>query len=117
MRCAPLHPGCITGIEPHLPILMSLLINALNDPKVRHTLDHRRKPNVYANMLYLYVAASRQVHCLLDNRPLLELDDQERRHTRAQATILCSRHGRSKPRCLSHYQGQLIDNGLASISC
>ncbi|KPV78588.1 uncharacterized protein RHOBADRAFT_10799 [Rhodotorula graminis WP1] len=25
--------GCITGIEPHLPILMNFLINSLNDPK------------------------------------------------------------------------------------
>ncbi|KAK4058210.1 hypothetical protein OIO90_000949 [Microbotryomycetes sp. JL221] len=25
--------GCITGIEPHLPVLMNFLINSLNDPK------------------------------------------------------------------------------------
>lgn len=28
-----LAPGCITGIEQHLPVLMGFLINSLNDPK------------------------------------------------------------------------------------
>lgn len=41
----------------------------------------------------LLILASRAINHLLDNRPLLELDDQGGRHGRAQAAVLRPRHG------------------------